>query len=420
MRRAPTTDTLSITDVRRLALAAQGFGRGRPSRVGASQLARTIRQIGLLQIDFVNVLVPSHYLVPFSRLGAYSLRRLDDVIYRRREFTEHWAHEASIVPAELWPLLAYRRESHRVRPYGFETFLERNPDYVARVVDLVRERGALVAADLPDPADTPRRLATSWFGTVPRAVLEALLGRGTLAVADRRPGFVRVYDLAERVLPAALISAAPPHAEGQRRLLRIAARAHAVATADDLADYFRMPLSVARPRVQELVEEGVLDVVQVEGWRAPAFRSREAPPVSRLDAAALLSPFDPVVWHRPRARRIFGFDHRFEIFIPAARRKWGCYVLPFLLGDRVVARVDLRADRPARTLRVLSSHLEDHARTGDVAGPLAAELALLARWLGLEAVHVTPRGPLARALRAELHPAPPRSRRPASRSADRS
>ena len=357
--------------------------------------------MGLVQIDFVNVLAPSHHVVLFSRVGAYPVARLDDLIYRRRTFIEHWAHEASIVPTELWPLLAYRRESHRIRPYGFEAFLERDPSYVAAVEALVRARGPVVAADLPDPEGVPRRLEKAWV-SVPRAVLEALFGRGTLAIADRRRGFVRVYDLADRILTPEILGRSVDRAEAHRGLLRMAARALAVATADDLADYFRMPASIARPRLSELVAEGSLEHVHVEGW-PPAFKAADAGrAMTRVDAAALLSPFDPLVWHRPRARRLFDFDHRFEIFVPAEKRRWGCYVLPFLQGDRLVARVDLRSDRDARTLRVLAAHLEDHADADAVAPPLAAELAELGAWLRLDAVDVSPRGRLGRALRAAV------------------
>ena len=185
-------DTLSLAEARRIALAAQGFDRPRPEgRVTAGHLRRTIRQLGLLQIDYVNVLVPAHYLVPFSRLGPYEKSLLDDLIYRRREFTEQWAHEASIVPVETWPLLRHRMDSRRIRAWGFEKFIEQNPNYVDWVLEQVRVRGALIPDDLPDSDGIPRRLPGTWIGTVPRAVLESHFGRGVLAIADRRPNFAR-------------------------------------------------------------------------------------------------------------------------------------------------------------------------------------------------------------------------------------
>ena len=394
-------DDLSQDEARRLALAAQGFDRPRPGGpVDGTHLRRTIRQLGLLQLDFVNVVVPAHYQVPCSRLGPYERSRLDEVVYQRREFTEQWAHEASIVPVETWPLLRHRMETRRVRPYGFEKFLEQNPEYVQRVLDEVRARGPLTADALPAPDSSAHFLPSDWYWSVRRAVLEAHFGRGVLAVVERRPGFARVYDLAERVLSAEHHGRQMERNESQRALLRQAGRALGVGTLGDLADYFRMPVREARPRVAELVEAGELCPVRVEGWREPAYRHPEAKLPRRIEAAALLSPFDPVVWFRPRAKRLFDFEHRFEIFVPPAKRKWGCYVLPFLMGDRLVARVDLKADRSARRLRVLAAHLEPHAEAGPVAAALATELRGMAGWLGMERVAIEGRRGFARPLAA--------------------
>ncbi|HZI63429.1 MAG TPA: crosslink repair DNA glycosylase YcaQ family protein [Thermoanaerobaculia bacterium] len=393
---------LSQSEARRIALAAQGFDRPRPSGpVRARHLREVIRRLGLLQIDFVNVLVPAHYVVPFSRLGPFDRRLLDEVVYRGGEFTEQWAHEASIVPLESWPLLAHRRATHRVRPYPFESFLERRPDYVETVLAQVERRGPLSAADLPGPEGHDRRLAGSWIGTVPRAVLEALFGRGRLAVVERRSNFARVFDLAERVIPAPHFEREVGREDAQRELLLRAARAHGVATARDLADYYRMPVAQARPRLAELVEAGALVPVRVESWREPALLHPEARLPRRIAAAALLSPFDPVVWTRQRVARLFEFDYRIEIFVPEPQRRWGYYVLPFLLGDRLVARVDLRAERPRR-LVVRAAHLEPGAAAAPVASALAEELRTMAAWLGLEAVRVERRGDFARRLAAAL------------------
>ena len=394
---------LSADDARRIALGAQGFDRPRPrGRVGPADLRRTIRQLGLLQIDFVNVLVPSHYLVPFSRLGIYERALLDDVVYRGREFTEQWAHEASIVPVETWPLLRHRMEAHRARPRGFDSFMEKNPAYVEQVLAEVRARGPLAADDLPGPEGAARRIAGAWIGTVPRAVLEAHFGRGLLAVAERRPNFARTFDLAERRLPVDHYRRRETHEESQRELLRRAARAHGVGAAADLADYYRMPLRAARERLAELVAAGELREVGVEGWREPAYLDPRAKRPRRIDAAALLSPFDPVVWYRPRTKRLFGFDYRLEIFVPQPKRRWGYYVLPFLLGDRLVARVDLKADRPRRRLLVRAAYAEASAPPATVAQALAAELKTMASWLRLESVAVERRGGLARSLAAAL------------------
>jgi uncharacterized protein YcaQ len=394
----------SSSEARRIALAAQGFDRRRPGgRVGLSDLRRVIRQLGLLQIDYFNMLAPAQYQVLFSRLGPYKTSLLDDLVYRRREFTEQWAHEASIVPVETWPLLRHRMAVHRVRPYGFEKFLESQPEYVAWVLEEVRQRGPLCGGDIPEREGIARRLEHSWFGTMGRAVLEAHFGRGTLAVADRRPDFTRMYDLCERIIPADHLGTVVPREDAQRELLRVAARGHGIGTAQDLADYFRMTVPDARPRLAELVESGSLREVRVEGWRQPAYLDSRARIPASIDAASLLSPIDPVIWFRARAARLFDFEYRVEIFVPRTKRRWGCFVLPFLMGERLVARVDLKAGRSDRTLLVGAAFLELHARPGPVAEALASELQTLAGWLGLERVAVEPRGdfagPLAAALR---------------------
>ncbi len=396
-------EELSLSEARRIALAAQGFDRPRPhGRVGARDIARTIRQLKLVQIDFVNVLAPAHYLAPFSRLGPYDRKLLDGVVYGRHGFTEQWAHEASIVPVESWPLLRHRMENHRVRPWGFETFLERNPDYVEWVLGEVRDRGPLSADDLPEREGVSRRLRGTWIGTVPRAVLEALFGRGVLAVAGRRPNFARVFDLAERVVPAEHLDRRVSREEAQRELLRMAARSCGVGTAADLADYYRMPIREARPRIEELVETGELREVRVEGWRETAYLDAGARAPGRVDTAALVAPFDPVVWHRPRVERLFGFEYRVEIFVPEEKRQWGYYVLPFLLGDRLVARVDVKADRLGGRLVVPAAYVERGVNRGEVARALAVELRTMAKWLGLESVAVGRRGDLARELQAAV------------------
>jgi hypothetical protein len=398
---------LSIEDARRIALAAQGFGKARSRRVGARHLADTIRRLGLLQLDFVNVLVPSHYLVPFSRLGPYNRGALDRVVYGGRKFTEQWAHEASIIPVETWPLLRHRRDTHIARPWGFDAIMARHHDYVETAVGAIRNNGPLGAADLPDPTHTGRRLPGSWYGSVPRAVLEACFGRGQLAVTARRDNFSRVFDLAERVIPAEHHGRHLDKHESQRELLLIAARASGVATAADLADYFRMKVGEARPRIAELVEAGDVREVRVEGWRETAYLHRDAAATTAIDgravdARALLSPFDPLIWFRPRTRRLFGFDYRFEIFVPQAKRKWGSYVLPFLYGDRLAARVDLKSYRSASCLRVPGAFLESWADPGPVATALAAELTSLAAWLQLNGIRVGRRGNLAGRLSSAL------------------
>jgi uncharacterized protein len=392
--------TISLEDARQLALTAQGFARPRPSRVGDRHLADTIRGLGLLQLDFVNVLVPSHYLVPFSRLGPYDRARLDRVVYQRREFTEAWAHEASIVPMPTWPLLRYRRETHIARPWGFDQIMAQHHEYVGTAVGEIARRGPLGPADLPDPPHTGRRLPGTWYGSVPRAVLEACFGRGQLAVTTRRDNFSRVFDLVERVIPAPHHGRVVERHEAERELLLTAARACGVGTAADLADYFRMKVGEARPRLAELIDAGRLETLRVNGWREPAYWHPDTKRTPAIDARALLSPFDPVVWFRPRTLRLFGFDYRFEIFVPEPKRKWGSYVLPFLMGDRLVARVDVKMDRRANRVLVPGAWMEDGNEPTTVAAALAAELRDMASWLGAGSVRVGRRGNLSRALAA--------------------
>ncbi|MGC4050058.1 MAG: crosslink repair DNA glycosylase YcaQ family protein [Paludibaculum sp.] len=234
-------------------------------------------------------------------------------MYRKREFTEHWAHEASVIPMESWPLLAYRRDQHRARPYGFQEFLDQHPEYALAALEHLRTRGALTPADLPDPQNRSRKLAESWFGTVSRAVLEAHFGRGHVSIANRLPNFTRVYDLSERVIPGVHLEHRVEVEEAQRQLLLMAAKAHGVAAAVDLSDYFRMPMQHAKPRLLELVDAGLLEKVRVEGWRDTAFYYPGSRIPKAVQASSLLCPFDPVIWTRQRTERLFGFEYRFEI-----------------------------------------------------------------------------------------------------------
>jgi uncharacterized protein len=396
-------EVLSLATARRMALAAQGFARPRPRRgVTRAHLRRILRLVGAIQIDSVSVLVPAHYQVPFSRLGPYDRALLDDLVYRRREFIEQWAHEASILPVEHWPLLRHRMEAHD-RSLGVHGgFLERNGGHARRVLEEVRRRGPLAAAEVPEP-DGSRGRSRGWWGwSISKATFEGLFARGALAIAERRKvGFTRVYDLAERVIP-------PEHRRGvrvgrvaaQRRLLRLAARAHGVGTAADLADYYRIPIGEARHCIKGMIGAGELLEARVEGWREPVFLLPGACRPRRIEAAALLSPFDPLIWHRPRTARLFGFDYRMEIYTPRARRRWGYYVLPFLLGERLVARVDLKADRAAGRLLVAGAHLEAGQDSGMVSAALARELQTTARWLALGRIAIRRRGGFAPALAA--------------------
>ena len=354
-------------------------------------------RVGLLQIDSVNVLTRAHELPAFSRLGPYPRELLAHLTYRDRELFEYWGHEASLIPTALQPLLRWRMRRARDEMWGGLRRLARErPDYIDAVEAEVAARGPLRTSDL----DRPARTGGGWWNwDEAKQALEYLFWAGRVAVADR-VNFERRYDLPQRVLPPEVLAVPTPDQDSaQRGLLTVSARAMGVATARDLADYFRIPIREGRARVAELAEDGALLPVQVEGWREPAFLHPAARVPRRVRAAALLAPFDPLVWERSRVQRLFGFHLRLEIYVPAARRRHGYYVLPFLLGEHLVARVDLKADRTARVLRVVAAYLEPGAQPGDVVEPLLAELARMAAWLGLDDVAVADRGDLAPALR---------------------
>jgi uncharacterized protein YcaQ len=354
--------------------------------------------MGLLQLDFVNVLVPAHYLVVYSRVGGYKPETFSRLVYERGEFTEQWAHEASIVPTTDWPLLEHRRRSFTPWSGSSITKLRNKAKYLEQIIEIIREKGPITSQDLP-PVAGPKRKPGDWHRSVPRAALEQHFGVGSLAVRRRLANFQRVYDLTERVIDETHRIRSVDDDDARRELLRRAAGACGIATLHDLADYYRMSPREARPRVMELVEDNSLLEVQVEGWEQNAYLASGARIPRSVNRSALLSPFDPLVWYRPRAERLFGFHYRIEIYVPEAKRRWGYYVLPFLYGDQLVARVDLKAERRASTLQVRAAHLEPGANESETAAALANELAALAAWLGLEVVAVGRKGNLARALR---------------------
>lgn len=343
----------------------------------------------------------SHYLPLFARLGPYDVSLLDGAAYngRRRQLFEYWGHEASLLPVTLQPRLRWRME-RAARGTGVYGGLVRwargNRAFVERVFAEVRERGPLAASELSDGGKS----RGSWWGwSAGKHALEWLFWAGRVTTAARRR-FERVYDVPERVLPSRVLATpTPTDDDAQRDLLRIAARALGVATARDLRDYFRLDAADTKRRIAELVDARVLVRAEVEGWREPAYVDPRVPRRDRITARALLSPFDSLVWARERTERVFGFRYRIALYTPAARRTHGYYVLPFLLGDRLVARVDLKADRQARVLRVPAAYAEAGVDPDAVVPALADELAEMARWLGLDTVAVAARGDVARALR---------------------
>jgi uncharacterized protein YcaQ len=382
------TERIPLASARRIALAAQGFGQKRPEAVTQRQLGATVARLGLHQIDSVNVLVRAHYLPAFSRLGPYDRGLIDRAAWGRRgerRLFEYWAHEASLLPLAMHPLLRWRMAQAERGEIGWGHIRayagERRGEAEAILARLAAE-GPLAASDF---AEGKGKGGWWEWGDTKRA-LEWLFWTGRITTATRRASFERVYDLAERVVPAAILALpTPAPEEAQRALVAKAGAALGIATETDLRDYFRLRPEPAKRAVAELVEAGVLIPAQVEGWSRPAYLHRDSRRPRRIAGQALLAPFDPLIWERSRTERLFGFHYRIGIYTPADKRTHGYYVLPFLLGDRLVARVDLKADRPAARLVVQKATFEPGA-PGDASERLDGELALMAQWLGLGGV----------------------------------
>jgi len=393
--------SLSLAQARRVALVAQGFRDPRHTVPTMRTFNRTLARTAVLQIDSVNVFERAHYMPLFSRMGPYDRELLHRAAERRpRRIVEYWAHVAAFMPVELWPHMRHRMADYRDRGHAWTGIPERR-ELVASLLAEIADRGASTSRDLDEGLPRSKE-HWGWNWSETKKALEYLFLAGELAVSGRTSQFERLYDLPERVVPAVHLDApAPDRREAARELVRRGARAHGVATAACLRDYFRMRDDQVRPAVADLVEAGELVPVRVEGWERSAYLHREATVPRRVRARALLSPFDPLVWERTRTEQLFGFRYRIEIYVPEAQRVHGYYVLPFLLGDRLVGRVDLKADRRAGTLVVRGSYAEPDAPPETVA-ELAEELVDAARWQGLDQVVVEPRGDLAARLRREL------------------
>jgi uncharacterized protein len=401
---------LTTLQARRVALAAQGFAERRPTATagpGGRHVAKVLGRLGLFQIDSVNVLIRAHYMPLYSRLGPYDRALLDRTFSRapRRAF-EYWGHEASLVRVDLQPALRHRMRRAGTQAWGGPLSVAREqPAVVSSVLDEVRARGPLTARQID--SDLPRGTQQwGWNWSVVKQALEYLFYAGEVTSAGRTSAFERLYDLPERVLPQHVLSVpTPSDDDAVRTLVEVAARAHGVASERCLRDYFRLRPDETKRAVAELVEAGELLPVMVQGWARPAYLHAEARVPRRVSARALLSPFDPLVFERGRTEALFGFRYRIEIYVPAHLRVHGYYVLPFLLGDRLVARVDLKADRVHGVLRVAAAYGEPGSDSG-TAEQLAAELWSMAGWLGLSDVAVTPVGDLASALMAAVGTSP--------------
>ena len=389
---------LSVAEARRIALAAQGFDRQRPAKANdVRHFRRVFESLGLLQLDYVNVLMPAHFLIPWSRLGAYDRTRFAKYLYSSGECTEQWAHEASIVPVSAWPLLEHRRATHTLHKNDPLRNISNRSAYLDTALRQVEDEGPLTAHDLP-PVAGPRRKPGDWHRSIPRRALEYHFATGALAVVDRLPNFQRVYDLPARVIARQHLERRVAEPDAKRELLQRAATALGIATLTDLADYFRMTPTHIAPFIDDLVESQAIHPVDVDGWNEQAYLSASARLPRQIAGESLLSPFDPVVWFRPRALRLFDFHYRIEIYVPADKRRWGYYVLPFRVGDQIVARVDLKADRHKSRLLVLAVHEEAHTEQSACIEALARELANLQRWLQLDAIRVTRHNSISRRL----------------------
>lgn len=403
---------LSLGEARRLTVAAQGFGH-RPAKARIGHVRKLASKIHCFQIDSINVLARAHYIPAFARLGIYPMQAIDTLAYKRRELFEVWGHAACLMPIELYPLFRYRMEATRSASPWTPRSSKRKGVYIEKVYNEVAERGPIAARELSDPG---KRRGKWWGWSYGKTTLEHLLSSGMVSIAGRR-GFERLYDIAERVIPReALDAPSPEPEESKKQLICLAAKAHGVAVAGALINYFgidgfrevpkgedgkrRKPIG---PRlVAELVEEGRLVPVNVEGWREQAYIAPGARAPRSVDARALLGPFDTLMWGS--MQRLCGFKQFIaqQLYVPAEKRVYGYYVLPFLLEDVLVARCDLKADRQRRVLKVQSAFLEPGQNGKRVAGELADELRDMQTWLELDNIEVADRGNLARQLRRNV------------------
>lgn len=409
--------TLSLPEARRLAVASQGFGP-KPATPSVGQLRKLASRLHAFQIDSVNVLARAHYVPAFARLGLYPMDALDSLAYRKRELFEYWGHAACLLPISLYPLVRYRMHAEETQEY-----MRSEPGaYMASIYAEVAERGPIAAAELSNPG---KRSGNWWGWGDGKATLEHLYNSGLVAIAGRR-GFERLYDIAERVIPrAALDEPAPPREEAMKQLICLGAKAYGIGTLGDITGYLmidgwrdRLPPGpywdrpegqdggrakpIAKRLVSELVEEGRLLTAHVDGWTEPAYMPRGVRVPRSIHARALVTPFDSLVWERSRMERLFGMKYRIEIYTPEPKRVYGYYVFPFLLGDTLVARCDLKADRQRKVLMVQSAFLEPGRDARKVVPDLAAELRQMQAWLELDRIEVADRGDLAAKLRRSV------------------
>jgi len=390
---------VGIEAARRIALAAQGFNRPRPAgRVDARHFRRVMSDVGVVQLDSVNVCVRTHYMPFYARLGAYDHGNLDSWLNTSGENFEYWAHAAGVLPVDDYPLWKWKMSE--MRPWReAQALLDAHPDVLEDVYRQVRDHGPLTVMDL----DAPNHRNEPWWGYGPgKVALEVLFAEGRIA-ASRTGNFVRLYDLPERMVHPDLV-AAPGLAkeDAYRELLRRAIRHQGIGTANDIIDYFRLNLPTARPILAAMAAAGEMEEVEVPGWQGPVYMDHEATRPRSINGTTLLSPFDPIVWYRERALRLFGFDYRIEIYVPEPKRTYGYYVLPLMVDGELVGRTDLKSDRKANRLLVQSAFVEPGADPDLVAGHMAAELERFADWLGHPDVRLGRKGNLMSRVRPRM------------------
>ncbi len=394
-----TLRTITAAQARRTAIGAQGLAKSLPLDAPVAtraKLRRAIDTLALLQIDSVNVLARAHYLPLFARLGDYSIRGLQEEIWPSaaapRTLMETWAHEASIVPLDTYRLLKWRQDEY-VNGRWATSLRERNPQLIDRVLALITERGPISAGVIAAELGHAKKTGKWWGWSDTKVACEVLFAGGSIGTAFRR-GFERHYDLTERLVPT---DANPPLpvAEAKKQLVALSAKSHGIGTLADLADYFRLSVTDTKKAVLELTRDGVLEPVQVQGWKEPAYLHAEAKVPRSVSGAALLCPFDPLIWFRRRTERLFDFHFRIEIYTPLPKRIFGYYVFPLLVGDALVGRFDLKADRGTATLLVQASWLEPGADRSRVVPAALIELRRMAKWLGMDHSRINPAGDLA-------------------------
>lgn len=390
---------LTKAQARRIALRAQGFGEIRPAgRVDVRHFRKAMGRMRILQLDSVNVCARSHFMPVFSRLGPYDRDALDRWLWCSGENYEYLAHEASITPVEVFPLLRHRRNRGRwVRQEELES---EAPGYLEAVRREVEDHGPVSIGELSDPGD---RTGPWWGYSRGKMALDILAVLGEISIAYRNQSFVTYYDAPERVLPPEMVAEPEiPEAEATKEMLRLGARAHGVGTLADFADYFRIRMPKARPALAELVEAGELEEVSIEGYGVPVYLHPEAVRPRSMDVSTFLTPFDPITWFRPRGEQLFDFEYKIEIYVPEAKRRYGYYSMPFLLGDELVGRVDLKADRQAGALRARGTFVEEGQDPVRVGRAMAEQLEVMAAWLQMGSIEVAERGNGAASVRRAL------------------